>query len=62
MDDAGIWITPHAEERITPAWGNWARCKAELERQFGVMDAKQEARIRLKNLKQDKQSVTEYWN
>jgi len=61
-DDAGTWITPYAEERITPAWDNWAGFKAELQRQFGVIDAKGEARIRLKNMKQGKRSVTEYWN
>jgi len=61
-DDAGTWITPYAEERITPTWDNWAGFKAELQRQFGVIDAKGEARIRLKNVKQGKRSVTEYWN
>jgi len=53
-DDAGTWFTPYAEERITPAWDNWAGFKAELQRQFGVIDAKGEARIRLKNMKQGK--------
>jgi len=61
-DDAGTWITPYAEERITPTWDNWAGFKAELQRQFGVIDVKGEARIRLKNMKQGKRSVTEYWN
>jgi len=61
-DDAGTWITPYAEERITPAWDNWAGFKAELKRQFGVIDAKGEARIRLKNMRQGKRSVREYWN
>jgi len=61
-DDAGTWITPYAEERITPTWDNWAGFKAELQRQFGVIDAKGEARIRLKNMKQGKRAVTEYWN
>jgi len=61
-DDAGTWITLYAEERITPTWDNWAGFKAELQRQFGVIDAKGEARIRLKNMKQGKRSVTEYWN
>jgi len=61
-DDARTWITPYAEERITPAWDNWAGFKAELQRQFGVIDAKGEARIRLKNMKQGKRSLTEYWN
>jgi len=61
-DDAGTWITPYAEDRMTPAWENWAGFKAELQRQFGVIDAKGEARIRPKNMKQGKRSVTEYWN
>jgi len=61
-DDAGTWITPYTEERITPTWDNWAGFKAELQRQFGVIDAKGEVRIRLKNMKQGKRSVTEYWN
>jgi len=50
-EDAGTWITPYAEERIPPAWDNWAGFKPELQRQFGVIDAKGEARIRLKNMK-----------
>jgi len=53
-DDAGPWITPYPEERITPTWDNWAIFKAELQRQFGVIDAKGETRIRLKNMKQGK--------
>jgi len=61
-DDARTWITPYAEERLTPAWDNWARFQAELQRQFGVIDAKGEARIRLKNMRQGKRSVREYWN
>jgi len=61
-DDAGTWIKPYAEEGITPAWDNWAGFKAELQSQFGVIDAKGEARISLKNMKQAKRSVTQYWN
>jgi len=53
-DDAGTWITPYAEERITPTWDNWAGFKAKLRRQFGEIDAKGEGRIRLKNMKQGK--------
>jgi len=37
-DDAGTWITPCAEERITPAWETWTGFKAELQRQLGVID------------------------
>jgi len=47
-DDTGTWITPYAEERITPTWDHWAGFKAELQKQFGVIDAKGEARIKLK--------------
>jgi len=61
-EDAGTWITPYAEERITPTWNIWAGFKPGLQRQFGVVDAKGEARIKLKNMKQGKQSITEYWN
>jgi len=61
-DDAGTWITPYAEERITPAWETGAEFKAELQRQFGVIDAKGEARIKLKDMKQGQRSVMEYWN
>jgi len=53
-DVAGTWITPYAEERITPTGDNWAGFKAELQRQCGVIDAKGEARIRPKNMKQGK--------
>jgi len=61
-DDAGTWIIPYAEEGITPTWDNWAGFKAELQRQFGAIDGKGEGRIRLKNMKQGKRSITEYWN
>ena len=61
-EDAGTWITPYAEERITPTWHNEAGFKAELQRQCGIIDAQGAARISLKNMKQGKPSVTEYWN
>jgi len=61
-EEVGTWITPYAQERITPTWVNWAAFKSELQRQFGVIAAKGEARISLKNMKQGKRSVTQYWN
>jgi len=61
-DDAGTWITPYAEERITPTWNTWAGFKAKHQNQFGVVDTKGEAQIKLRNMKQGKRSVTEYWN
>jgi len=56
-EDTGTWITPYAEERITPTWDNWAGFKAELETQFGVIVAKGEARINLKKVKQGKRLI-----
>jgi len=50
-DDAGTWIIAYAEEQITPARETWAEFKSELQRQFGVIDPKGEARIKLKNMK-----------
>ena len=61
-DDAGKWITPYTEELIPSTWENWAGFAQELRNQFGVIDAKGEARITLKNMKQGSKSMTEYWN
>ena len=61
-DDAGKWITPYTEELIPSTWENWAGFAQELRSQFGVIDAKGEARITLKNMKQGRRSMTEYWN
>ena len=61
-DDAGKWITPYTEELILSTWENWAGFAQELRSQFGVIDAKREARITIKNMKQGRRSMTEYWN
>ena len=61
-DDAGKWITPYTEELIPSTWGNWAEFAQELRSQFGVIDAKGEARITLQGMKQGRKSMTEYWN
>ena len=61
-DDAGKWITPYTEELIPSTWENWAEFAQELRSQFGVIDAKGEARIILKGMKQGRKSMTEYWN
>jgi len=61
-DHPGTWITRYAEEQITATLDNWAGLRAELQRPFGVIDAKGEVRIRVKNMKQGKRSVVEYWN
>ena len=59
---ADKWITPYTEELFPSTWENWARFAKELRSQFGVIDAKGEARITLKNMKQERKSMTEYWN
>ena len=61
-DDAGKWITPYTEELIPSLWENWAGFAQEFQSQFGVIDAKGEVRITLKNMKQGRKSMTEYWN
>ena len=61
-DDAGKWITPYTEELIPSTWENWAGFAQELRSLFGVIDAKGEARITLKNMKQGRRLITEYWN
>jgi len=50
-DDAGTWITPYAVQRIRPTRNTLAGFEGELQSQFGVIDAKAEARIKLKNMK-----------
>ena len=57
--DAGKWITPYTEELIPSSWENWAGFAQELRNQFGVIDAKGEAQITLKNMKQGRKSMTE---
>ena len=61
-DEAGKWITPYTKELIPSTWANWAGFAKKLRSQFGIIDAKWEARITLKNLKQGRKSITEYWN
>ena len=50
------------EEWNTATWNTWAEFKEELPSQFGVIDAKGEANIKLKAIKRGKRLVTEYWN
>ena len=61
-NEAGKWIMPYTEELIPSTWENWAGFAKELRSQFEIIDAKGEARITLKNLKQGRKSMTEYWN
>jgi len=52
-NNPGTWIPPYAEERII---------QSRNKRQLRVIDAKGEASIRVKNMKEGKRSITEYWN
>ena len=53
---------PYTEELIPSTWENWAGFAKELRSQFEIIDAKGEARITPNNLKQERKSMTEYWN
>ena len=58
MDHSG----PYEEDRMTWTWENWAGFAKELRSKFGIIDAKGEGRITLKNMKQERRWMTEYWN
>jgi hypothetical protein len=59
--DAGIWIIPYVEN-LQPGWNTWGDFITELRTQFGAVDPRGEARIKLKELKQATRSMTEFWN
>ena len=59
---AGTWMTPYIEDLKLPTWTTWPQFAEELRNQFGVIDRKGEARNTLKNIKQGKLTMTEYWN
>ena len=61
-DDAGKWITPYTKELRLSTWENSTGFAQELRSQFEVIDAKGEARITLKNMKQGRKTMTEYRN
>ena len=61
-ESAGTWMTPYIEDLKQPTWTTWLQFAEELRNQFGVIDRKGEARNRLKNITQGKQTKTEYWN
>ena len=46
----------------TISMGKLGRIRPGTPNQFGVIDAKGEARMTLKNMKQGRRSMTEYWN
>ena len=59
---AGTWMMHYIEVLKQPTWTTWPQFAEQLRNQFGVIDRKGEARHRLKNITQGKQTMTEYWN
>jgi len=60
--DAMKWYTPYAEKVQAKSWTTWDEYQNELKRQFGPVNARDEARAKIRKLKQGKSSMTDYWN
>jgi len=60
--DAMKWYTPCAEKVQAKSWTTWDEYQNELRRQFGPVNARDEARAKIRKLKQGKSSMTDYWN
>jgi len=60
--DAMKWYTPYAEKVQAKSWITWDEYQNELRRQFGPVNARDEARAKIRKLKQGKSSMTDYWN
>jgi len=60
--DAMKWYTPYAEKAQAKSWTTWDEYQNELKRQFGPVNARDEARAKIRKLKQGKSSMTDYWN
>jgi len=56
------WYTPYAEKVQAKCWTTWDEYQNELRRQFGPVNARDEARAKIRKLKQGKLSMTDYWN
>ena len=59
---AGTWMMPYIEDLKQPTWTTWLQFAEELRNQFGVIDREGGARNKLKNIIQEKRTMTEYWN
>jgi len=60
--DAMKWYTPYAEKVQAKSWTTWDEYQNQLRRQFGPVNARDEARAKIRKLKQGKSSMTDYWN
>jgi len=60
--DAMKWNTPYAEKVQAKSWTTWEEYQNELRRQFGPVNARDEARAKIRKLKQGQSSMTDYWN
>jgi len=61
-EDAMKWYTPYAEKAQAKSWTTWEEYQNELRRQFGPVNARDEARTKIRKLKQGQSSMTDYWN
>jgi len=55
--DAMKWYTPYAEKVQAKSWTTWNEYQNELRRQFGPVNARDEARAKIRKLKQGKSSM-----
>jgi len=60
--DAMKWYTPYAEKVQAKSLTTWEEYQNELSRQFGPVNARDEARAKIRKLKQGQSSMTDYWN
>jgi len=56
------WYTPYGEKVQAKSWTIWEEYQNELRRQFGPVNARDEARAKIRKLKQGQSSMTDYWN
>jgi len=56
------WYTTYAEKVQVKSWTTWEEYQSELRRQFGPVNARDEARAKIRKLKQGQSSMTDYWN
>jgi len=56
------WYTPYAEKVQAKNWTTWEEYQNELRKQFGPGNARDEARAKIRKLKQEQSSMTDYWN
>jgi len=56
------WYTPYAEKVQANGWTTWEEYQNELRKQFGPVNARDEARAKIRKLKQGQSSMTDYWN